>query len=54
MGIVLLLSSLIIVGLARFVNIYFITMIVNKIRVNPIGKKFQFVMWISGLRGAIG
>lgn len=47
--------SLINFNLARFLNIYIVTWIVNRARSeeSKVSGKHQFVLWISGLRGAM-
>lgn len=41
-------------GIARYANIYLVSWIVNKFRTKHIvTSRFKFVMWVSGLRGAM-
>lgn len=41
-------------SIARFLNIAIVSFLVNKSRVHKrITPRFQFVMWIAGLRGAM-
>jgi sodium/hydrogen exchanger 8 len=55
MGWTLFLSTILNLNVARFFNIWFVTYLVNKTRTEntKITKKTQFVMWFSGLRGAM-
>ena len=46
-------GSILLILIARAANIYPLSMLVNKFRVVKINKRMQFVMWFSGLRGAI-
>lgn len=46
-------GSILLILVARAANIYPLSMLVNKFRVVKINKRMQFVMWFSGLRGAI-
>eukprot|EP00742_Colponemidia_sp_Colp-10_P000553 GILJ01000603.1.p1 GENE.GILJ01000603.1~~GILJ01000603.1.p1 ORF type:complete len:564 (+),score=99.37 GILJ01000603.1:42-1694(+) len=53
-GIGLIIWTLVIVNIARAANIYGCSFLINLIRkTHKISKSFQFVMWFSGLRGAI-
>ena len=41
-------------GIARFLNVVVVSYLVNRSRTHkPITGRFQFVMWIAGLRGAM-
>ena len=54
MGWSLGIGNIIILHIARAVNILICTFLANRGRKrNPISKIFMFVMWMSGLRGAI-
>ena len=54
MGIGLVLTTILNLNFARLLNILIVTFFVNIPRTtNKIGPKMQFVMWISGLRGAM-
>lgn len=46
-------GSIILILVGRAANIFPLSAIVNKFRVVKINKRMQFVMWFSGLRGAI-
>ena len=50
------LSTIVIITVVRFLAIYFLAFIVNKLRknVHPIPLKEQFIMAYGGLRGAVG
>jgi len=49
------LSTIFNLNVARFFNIWFVTFLVNRTRTEntKITRKTQFVMWFSGLRGAM-
>ena len=55
MGWTLFLSTIFNLNVARFFNIWFVTFLVNRTRTDntKITRKTQFVMWFSGLRGAM-
>ena len=55
MGGKLFLWTILVLNVARFLNIFFVTLVVNQFRNSQtrINKRMQFVMWISGLRGAM-
>lgn len=55
MGWTLFLSTILNLNVARFFNIWFVTFLVNRTRTEntKITRKTQFVMWFSGLRGAM-
>ena len=54
MGVGLFLSTLVILNVARFLNIFIVSLIVNKFRtVSIVSRSFQLVMVISGFRGAM-
>jgi sodium/hydrogen exchanger 8 len=55
MGWTLFLSTIFNLNVARFFNIWFVTFLVNRTRTEntKITRKTQFVMWFSGLRGAM-
>lgn len=46
---------LIVIGFARWANVWFNTFLVNSFRAvkNHISKEYKYMMWFSGLRGAI-
>mmetsp|Transcript_59988 Transcript_59988/g.68225 ORF Transcript_59988/g.68225 Transcript_59988/m.68225 type:complete len:532 (-) Transcript_59988:347-1942(-) len=53
-GWTLAIASIIIITFGRACNVYGVTKIVNRYRTRTkVSKKFQFVIWHSGLRGAI-
>ena len=45
--------SIVLCLIARAANVFPLTAIVNRFRQTKISGKFQFIMWFSGLRGAI-
>ena len=51
----MVITTILNVNISRILNIGIITYFVNKTRssANKVTPKFQFVMWISGLRGAM-
>ena len=46
-------KTLLFITLFRFISVYGLTFILNKVRLEPIGKVDQFVMAYGGLRGGI-
>ena len=54
MGIAMIPLTIINLSAARFLNISIVSYLVNRARSeNVVTRKFQFVMWIAGLRGAM-
>jgi sodium/hydrogen exchanger 8 len=54
MGFWMVVTTVINLNISRFLNISIISFLVNKSRnENVVTKKFQFLMWLSGLRGAM-
>lgn len=54
MGIVLFISSLIIILLSRYFNIIIVSFIVNRYRTRSvIAENYRFILWFSGFRGAM-
>jgi NhaP-type Na+/H+ or K+/H+ antiporter len=54
MGIWMVITTILNLNISRFLNVTIISYFVNKARgENKITPKFQFIMWISGLRGAM-
>ena len=54
MGAWTMIFTIINLGIARYANVYFVSWIVNKFRSkNQVNSRFKFVMWVSGLRGAM-
>jgi NhaP-type Na+/H+ or K+/H+ antiporter len=54
MGVWMVILTILNLNIARFLNITIITFFVNKTRDdNKVTPKFQFIMWVSGLRGAM-
>lgn len=54
MGVWMVVTTILNLNIARFLNISVISYLVNKSRTeNKITPKFQFIMWLSGLRGAM-
>jgi len=50
----MILFTIINLSIARFLNIWTVSWLINKFRVeNLITPKFKLVMWIAGLRGAM-
>nr|CAG4648568.1 EOG090X03SL [Polyphemus pediculus] len=49
----LVIWSIVLCLLGRFVNIFPLSALVNRFREHKITKKMMFIMWFSGLRGAI-
>mmetsp|Transcript_34136 Transcript_34136/g.25206 ORF Transcript_34136/g.25206 Transcript_34136/m.25206 type:complete len:127 (+) Transcript_34136:714-1094(+) len=54
MGIGMVITTILNLSFSRALNIGLISYLANKTRENnPVTAKFQFVMWVSGLRGAM-
>mmetsp|Transcript_16038 Transcript_16038/g.20297 ORF Transcript_16038/g.20297 Transcript_16038/m.20297 type:complete len:114 (-) Transcript_16038:444-785(-) len=55
MGVGLALTTILNLNVARFLNIFIVTFLVNcgRSEQNKIPLKMQFTMWIAGLRGAM-
>ena len=54
MGFFTFFFTIINLSIARFLNVYFVSWLANKGRSkNKISSRFKFVMWVSGLRGAM-